>query len=103
MALNISGLHKVLNEIFHGRYLTVLWICLEFWICQGFKYVSSSEYVTVTQGFVEKGLQYFLGSQYTRAWIYGGCEYVKVTNCVLKIHGILNVLSSEYAKVLNVS
>ena len=22
-------------------------------------------------------------------------------NCILKIHGILNVLSSEYAKVLN--
>ena len=24
-------------------------------------------------------------------------------NCVLKIHGILNVWSSDYAKVLNVS
>ena len=24
-------------------------------------------------------------------------------NCVLKIHGIVNVLSSEYAEVLNVS
>ena len=32
----------------------------------------------VTQGSVENGLPYSSGSQYTRAWIYKGCEYVKV-------------------------
>ena len=43
-----------------------------------------------------------LGLEYT--WIaniarlHGFC-----VNCVLKIHGMLNVLSSKYAKVLNVS
>ena len=42
------------------------------------------------------------------AWIYKGCEYDNGTegfsvNYILKIHGILNVLSSEYARVLNLS
>ena len=35
-------------------------------------------------------------------WILQGYTRFCV-NCILKIHGILNVLSSEYAKVLNVS
>ena len=40
--------------------------------------------------------------------LYKGYEicqsYTKFcVNCILKIHGILNVSSSEYAKVLNVS
>ena len=30
----MPGLNMVLNKIFHHRYLTVFWICLEFWICQ---------------------------------------------------------------------
>ena len=30
-------------------------------------------------------------------------SYTGFVNCIMKIHGILNVLSSEYAKVLNVS
>ena len=30
----MPGLNLVLNKIFHHRYLTVFWICLEFWICQ---------------------------------------------------------------------
>ena len=32
----------------------------------------------VTQGSVENGPPYSSGSQYTRAWIYKSCEYVKV-------------------------
>ena len=32
--LNILGLHMVLNKVLRNRYLTGLWIDLEFWICQ---------------------------------------------------------------------
>ena len=35
-------------------------------------------------------------------WIWQGYRGFSV-NCILKIHGILNVLGSEYAKVLNLS
>ena len=43
--------------------------------------------------------------QYSKGWIYNGCKgYNRFSvNLILKIHGILNVLSSEYAKVLNLS
>ena len=33
-SLNILGLHMVLNKVLRNRYLTGLWIDLEFWICQ---------------------------------------------------------------------
>ena len=46
---------------------------------QGLEYASSSEYASVTQGSIENGPSYSSGSQYARAWIYIGCEYVKVT------------------------
>ena len=84
----MPGLHKNLNQIFYNRCLIVLWICLWFWICQGFKYARvthdsytfiiyiwqgleyDSSYPSVTQGSIETGPSY---------WIYIGCEYVKVT------------------------
>ena len=37
-ALNIPGIYKDLNDIFHDRCVTVFWICLGFWVCQGSKY-----------------------------------------------------------------
>ena len=39
------------------------------------------------------------------AWVVNmpRLHWVLCLNCILKIHGILNVLSSEYAKVLNVA
>ena len=47
-------------------------------IWQGLEYASSSEYASVTQGSIESGPSYSSGSQYARAWIYLGCEFVKV-------------------------
>ena len=75
----------------------------------GSEYASSSECVSVPQGSAENSPSYSLGSQYARVRICRGCEFVKVTqgsfciNCILKIYGVLNVLSSEYTKVLNAS
>ena len=46
-------------------------------IWQGTEYAWSSEYVSVTQGCIEDGPSYSLGSQYARSWIYKGCEIVK--------------------------
>ena len=39
------------------------------------------------------------------AWVVNmpRLHWVLCLNCILKTHGILNVLSSEYAKVLNVA
>ena len=48
-------------------------------IWQGLEYALSSEYASIAQGSIENGSSYFSGSQYARAWIYIGCEYVKVT------------------------
>ena len=48
-------------------------------IWQGLEYASSSEYASVTQGSIENGPSHSLGSQCAKAWIYIGCEYVKVT------------------------
>ena len=48
-------------------------------ICQGSEYASLSECASVTQDSVENGPSYSSGSQYARAWIYKGCEYVRVT------------------------
>ena len=56
-------------------------------IWQGFEYVSSSEYASVTQGSVENGL--WIWQSYTEFCVKGS----------LKIHGVSNVLSTEYAKV----
>ena len=44
--LSMLGFHMVLSKILHNRY----------GVSEGPEYVLSSEYVTVTQGSVEKGL-----------------------------------------------
>ena len=36
--LNMPGLYKDLNNIFHDRCLTAFWICLGLWVCQGSNY-----------------------------------------------------------------
>ena len=94
--LNILGLHKGENKIFH----------------QGSEYASSSEYTSVTQGSVENSTSYMFDRFLSVPWALNmlGLEYARVVNmprfcvnCILKILSILNVMSSEYAKVLNVS
>ena len=65
--LNMLGLHMILKKF----------SVIDIW--QGLEYASSSEYASVTQGSIENGPSYSSGSQYARAWIYIGCEYVKVT------------------------
>ena len=103
MFLNMLGSRKVVNKIFH----------INIW--QDPEYVSSSENTSVTQGSVENSLSYvfdrvlsipwalnLIGLEYTWLWICQGYTWFCI-NCILKILIILNVLSSEYAKVLNVS
>ena len=72
-------------------------------ISQGFEYASSFEYDSVTQSSVHisRVLNMF-GLNIQEWWICQGYTGFSV-NCILKIYGILNVSSSEYAKVSNVS
>ena len=63
-----------MNKIFHHGYLTVFWICLEFWIYQC--YTGFCRKQPVIQ--VWQVSQYSLGSWCTRAWIYKGFKYAKV-------------------------
>ena len=42
-----SALGSYSCKTFHRTCLTVSWICLRFWICQGSEYASSSKYVRV--------------------------------------------------------
>ena len=48
-------------------------------VWEGSEYASSSDYASVTRVSVENGWPYSSRSQYARAWIYIGYEYVKVT------------------------
>ena len=103
LVLNMVGLHKASNKIFHDRCLTVFWICIGFWICQGSicwcytsfwikfsiidiwqdsEYASSFEYASVTQGFVENVPSYMFDR-------------------VLSILRLLNMLPPEYTRVVN--
>ena len=64
--LNILGSHKVVNKIFHHKYLTGFWICLEFWKYQCYTvFCKKQPVIHVWQVF-----EYSLGSQSYRAWIY---------------------------------
>ena len=63
--LIILGLHMVLNKI----------LCIDIW--QGSEQASSS--VENTPSYMFDGVLYSLGSHYAKAWIYKGCEYVKIT------------------------
>ena len=74
--LNILGLYKVVNKILHHRYLTGLWICLEFWIDQRYTGLRRKQPVI----HVWQVSEYSLGCQSARAWIYKGREYAKVTH-----------------------
>ena len=92
--LNMQGLHIVLNKILHNRYLTGFWICLEFWICQCYTGFCRKRLIILV-GFLIRSDLNIQG-----LWICQGYTGFCVI-CILKIHGILNVLSSEYATVLN--
>ena len=94
--LNMSGLRKVLNKIFHDRCLAVLWICIVFWMCQGFKYARITVHHTcLTEFWVFLGSSVCWGLNIQGLWIWQ-CYTGFCVNCILKIQGILNVLSSEY-------
>ena len=74
--LNMLGPHKVVNKIFHDKYLTGFWICLEFWKYQCYTWFCRKQPVI----HVWQISKYSLGSQSARAWIYKGREYAKVTH-----------------------
>ena len=96
--LNMLGSHKVVNKIFHHKYLTGFWICLEFW-----KYQVENNLSHMFDRFLSiPWALNLIGLEYTWSCICQGSTWFCI-NFVLKILIILNVLSSEYAKVLNVS
>ena len=81
-------------------------------VWQGSEYALSSEYTSVAHGSVENDPSYMFDRFLSIPWALNmlGLEYTRVVdvpmfcvNCILKILSILNVLSSEYAKVLNLS
>ena len=80
-------------------------------ISEGLKYVLSSEYNSIIQGSVENSPSYVFDRFLSFPWALNVLEfkYTRVVNmpwfCVNCILKILNIecLSSEYAKVLNVS
>ena len=58
-----------------------IWFWIKFSVIniwQSPEYAWGSEYASVSQGSAENGPSYSSGSQYAWAWIYKGCEYVKV-------------------------
>ena len=74
--LNMLRLHKVVNKIFHHRYLTGFWICFKFW-----KYQCYTEFCRKQPVIhVWQVSEYSLRSQSARAWIYKGHDYAKVTH-----------------------
>ena len=100
--LNMLGLHYIVNKIFHHRYLTGFWICLEFRIYQCYTgFCRKPRVINVWQVF-----------EYSLALIVLGLRSARLVNMprlhmvlcklYLQMFSILNVLSSEYAKVLNV-
>ena len=100
-ALNMLGLHKVVNKIFHHRYLTGFWICLKFWKYQCYTGFCREQRHTCLAGFsVFLELSVCQGLNIQGLWICQGYTCFCV-NCILEILSILNVLSSEYAKVFN--
>ena len=74
--LNMLGSHKVVNKIFHYKYLTGFRICFEFWKYQCYTGFCRKQPVI----HVWQVSEHSLGSQSVRAWIYKGCEYAKVTH-----------------------
>ena len=102
-----SEYEMFLNILSYTRFWIKFFI-IDIW--QGSQYASSSEYTSVTQGSVENSSSYMFVRFLSIPWALNmlGLEYTRVVNiprvcvnCILKILSILNVLSSEYAKVLN--
>ena len=100
--LNMLGLHKVVNKIFRHRYSAWFWICLKFWKYQCYTEFCRKQNACLTGFWVFLELSLCQGLNIQGSWIWQGCTCFYV-NCILKIVSILNILSSEYAKVLNVS
>ena len=74
--LNMLRSYKVVNKIFHHKYLTGFWICLEFWKYQSYTgFCRKQPVINVWQV-----SEYSLGSQSARAWIFKGGDYAKVTH-----------------------
>ena len=71
-------MHKVVNKIFHHRYLTGLSICLEFWICQCYT------------GFCRKQPVIHVGRSLSTPWGLNmlGLEYTTVLN-MPRLHMVL--------------
>ena len=93
--LNMLGSHKVVNKIFHHKYLTGFWICLEFWKYQCYTGFFRKQPVI----HVWQVSEYSLVSQSARAWIYQGREYAKVTMVLRKLY----FKDSEYFEFLEFS
>ena len=103
---SILNMPWILNMLGHTR-LWIKFFITNIW--RGSEYTSSSENTSVTQGSVENSPSYMFDRFLSIPWAFNmlGLEYTWVVNmsrfCVNYILGILNVFSSEYAKVLNVS
>ena len=50
--LNMLRLHKVVNKIFHHRYLTGFWICLKFWKYQCYTEFCRKQSVSIFDRFL---------------------------------------------------
>ena len=64
--LNMLGSHKIVNKIFHHKYLTRFRICLQFWKYQCYAGFCRKQPVI----HVWQVSEYSLDSQSYRAWIY---------------------------------
>ena len=115
------GSHKVVNKIFHYKYLTGFWICLEFWrylcytgfcrkqpimhIWQVSEYswalnlprLESSRVVNLPRFQMVLGKLYFKDSQYfewLESWICKGFEYIRSQNmlCLRVLNKIIHCI-----------
>ena len=104
---------RVLNMAVSYTRLWIKFPIIDIW--QGSEYVSSSDYANATQGSVENDRSYMFDRvlRIPRVINVLGLEFTRVVNMtrlqkaqckfILKIHGILNLLNSEYAEVPNLS
>ena len=85
--LNMLGSDKVVNKIFHYKYLTRFWICLEFWKYQ------------VTQVSVENSPPYMFERFLSSSWALSlpGLECTRVLN-MPRLHMVLRKLYVKDSK-----
>ena len=76
--LNMLGSHKVVNKIFHHKYLTGFWICLEFWKYQCYPSYMFDRFLSIPWALNLVGLKY------TWSWICQGSAWFCIP-CILKI------------------